>query len=90
MLTIKIPTAIDFWHWLARLAYRRYSVRSKASGTKPVGIPGNRDPNNPCSAFEPRNKAAGDWGDCETDGHYLCADCCHRKPIAVDQDWSPD
>lgn len=78
-LTLKIPTLADFWSWLARTAYRRYMRNAKAHGTKPTGIPGNRDPEAPCTAFEPRARKQGDWGDCETDGHYLCDECCHRR-----------
>lgn len=80
MLTINIPTLSDAWLWLARLGYRRYSASQKASGIKPTGIPGNRDPDNPCTGYEPRPKKLGDWGNCDTDGHYMCASCCHRKP----------
>lgn len=52
MLTLKIPTPSDFWYWVARFAYRRYARRQKANNQMPVGIPGNRDPENPCTAFE--------------------------------------
>lgn len=74
MITIKIPTAIDFWHAVAKFAYRRYIRRSEDNGVRPVGIPGNRDPQNPCTAFVP-SRASGFRRDCEGDGHYLCREC---------------
>jgi len=64
-----------FWKWLARFAYRRWA---EAKTVKPVGIPGNRDPDAPCPAFSPRTREWNDWGRCETDGHYLCGECCHQ------------
>ena len=78
MIVIKIPTIADVYHAIARWAYLNYARHAKASGVKPVGVPGNRDPENPCPAFEPRKRRIGDWPDCEADGHYLCAQCCHR------------
>lgn len=75
MIAIHIPTARDFWRCLARFAYRRWA---SVEGMKPVGIPGNRDPQHPCEAYSPRPQMDGDWGDCQTDGHYLCQECCHR------------
>jgi len=44
-------------------------------GMPQVGTPGIRDINHPCEVF-----AYGDpKGDCETDGHYMCKECRHRK-----------
>jgi hypothetical protein len=37
-----------------------------------------RDPDSRCTAFEPRPRKWNDWGQCQTDGHYLCAECCHQ------------
>ena len=37
---------------------------------------GLRDPDYPCDAFE--SGAPGPFGDCETDGHYLCDECTRR------------
>ena len=74
---LKFPTFADFWPWLAKMAYRRCMQRAPASNQKPVGIPGNRDPLNPCTGFEPRPRKNGDWGACQSDGHYLCRECCH-------------
>ncbi len=67
----------SFWRRLALFAWRRWA---RAETHKPVGVPGNRDPESPCEAYSPRARKAGDWGACETDGHYLCQKCCHRKP----------
>ena len=84
MITIKIPTGSDFWKAVALFAYRRWAIPGEK---KPVGIPGNRDPENPCSAYEPipRHKEPA-WDDCQTDGHYLCAECCHRAPKEEDEE----
>lgn len=50
-------------------------------GMPQVGTPGIRDIHHPCEVFE-----YGDpKGDCETDGHYMCKECRHRK-WAVDMD----
>ena len=73
-----------FWRAVCRFAYRRWAV---PDGEKPVGIPFNRDPGNPCSSYEPRKWKPGDWRDCMTDGHYLCGECCHRaEPLAEDEE----
>jgi hypothetical protein len=76
MITVraKIPTKRDFWRAVALFAYRRWA---SAGHPKPVGIPGNRDPEHPCTGFEPRRKHPSDWG-CQSDGHYPCEGCCHR------------
>ena len=74
-ITIKIPTGRDFWKAIALFAYRRWAIPGEK---KPVGIPGNRDPDHPCAAFEPLWKNRETWDDCQTDGHYLCDECCHK------------
>jgi hypothetical protein len=70
-----------FWRAVALFAYRRWAV---PNGRKPVGLPGNRDPENPCVVYEPRPVEPGDFADCQGDGHYLCKECCHldRSPIS--------
>ena len=83
MITIKIPTARGFWRAVALFAYRRWA---RSEPVKPVGVPGNRDPLAPCHAFSPRARQFDDWGDCQTDGHYLCAECAHRSPPDRDLD----
>lgn len=68
-----------FWKWLMLFAYRRWA---SAMPRKPVGIPYNRDPDCPCDCYEPRPKKLGDfgdWGKCNSDGHYLCSGCAHFK-----------
>jgi hypothetical protein len=40
-----------------------------------IGDPGVRDPDAPCSEFEPGDPD----GRCETDGHYMCRECVHGK-----------
>jgi hypothetical protein len=40
-----------------------------------VGDPGVRDPDAPCTEFEPGEPA----GRCETDGHYMCRECVHGR-----------
>lgn len=83
-INLSIPTRIDFWRGVALFAYRRWCRLSGPDAVKPVGIPGNRDPDAPCTAFAPRHRHPQEWGDCQTDGHYLCAECCHRAPDAED------
>jgi hypothetical protein len=43
-----------------------------------LGAPGVRDPNAPCENYDPSDKQ-GALANCETDGHYLCEGCCHRR-----------
>jgi len=75
-INIPFPTARDIWLKLFRLSYRKLA---KPVENMPVGIPGNRDPDNPCYSFAPRPRFPDDWGDCDTDGHYMCDGCVHRK-----------
>jgi hypothetical protein len=72
-----------FWVWLCRLAYRR--ATTGPSRKEPVGLPRRRDPENRCEAYEPRACEPGDWRDCDTDGHYLCEECCHRAPESEEE-----
>lgn len=65
-----------FWRAVALFAYRRWAV---PEARKPVGIPGNRDPDNPCGEYSPRPREAADYA-CEGDGHYLCHGCAHYAP----------
>lgn len=46
----------------------------------PTGIPGHRDPENVCTAFSPRPREVGDMATCDSDGHYLCDECCLKNP----------
>jgi hypothetical protein len=62
---------------------REWWARRLADSIEPahlpvVGRPGERDPENPCADFDPGTPS----GECETDGHYLCAECrhCERCP----------
>lgn len=84
MLTI--PTAPEFWHWLMLFAYKQYSKHCTATSVLPVGVPNNRDPLSPCTGFAPRPVKLGDYLDCQTDGHYLCQLCCHRKATVETQE----
>jgi hypothetical protein len=77
MITIQIPTVHDFWKALCRFAYRRWIAA--ATPQKPTGIPGNRDPEHPCTAYEPRARRLGDFP-CNSEGHYLCVECAHFTP----------
>jgi len=49
---------------------------SELNGRAPDGTRGIRDVDNPCNVYEPVEIPGGEDanGDCETDGHYLCAD----------------
>jgi hypothetical protein len=78
-VTLTLSTQ-GFWRWLMRWAYRHWAL---AEPVKPVGIPGHRDPENPCTAYAPRPARWNDWQDCHTDGHYLCRGCAHRAVQAV-------
>jgi hypothetical protein len=63
-----------FWRWLALFAYRRWA---RGEPRKPTGVPGNRDPDDPCPAYAPRPRKWNDFPDCLGDGHHLCRGCCH-------------
>lgn len=71
---MKIQFEFNFWRWLMRLSYR------KLKGNQPIlptGIPGIRDVDAPCTGYAPRKRVMGDaLPECETDGHYLCKECC--------------
>jgi hypothetical protein len=62
-----------FWRAVALFAYRRWA---RPEGRRPVGIPGNRDPESQCDGYAPRMRDMGDWS-CAGDGHYLCPSCAH-------------
>ena len=64
--------------WLTLLFYQQW-VKSSIT-KKPVGIPGNRDPDAECEIYMPIKKGSLKFlsGDCETDGHYLCDKCIHN------------
>jgi hypothetical protein len=62
------------WLWIARFAYRRCA---DACPKPPDGLPFMRSPNAVCHFFEPRPREMGDFHDCQSDGHYLCKECCH-------------
>lgn len=65
------------WKSIALFAYRRWA---DGEPKKPLGVPGNRDPDAVCTSYAPRKWEFNDWRDCQTDGHYLCKECCHREP----------
>lgn len=64
--------------WLALFFWRQYMKRVPVP--HPDGIPYERDPQAPCEFYEPF-KRKGRWyfDDCDTDGHYLCDKCIHKK-----------
>lgn len=74
----------SFWRRLALFAYRRWATSQEPGGRKPVGVPGNRDPDNPCEHYAPRRLMPGEWNDCMSDGHYLCRECCHKSPVKLE------
>lgn len=58
----------------------RSLVNDINGGRIPDGEPGIRDVDAPCEAFEPYGKPweiTKTFGDCQTDGHYICAECIH-------------
>ncbi len=74
---MKINRTYPFWVWLMRLAYRKVKI-SQPKFT--VGVPGIRDPENPCPMYSPRKRRYNDArADCETDGHYLCNECAFKQ-----------
>jgi len=49
------------------------------------GAPYLRDPESPCDTFEPVSLSYEDkFPRCETDGHYLCKECCHKVTPSTD------
>lgn len=84
MITLNIPTIRDFWKAISLFAYRRWAIPSKEI---PMGVPGIRDPNNLCNAFTPipRNFKGDYWDTCNTDGHYMCDECIHKKIKTEDE-----
>ena len=46
------------------------------NGREVFGAPGVRDPEYPCSGFDPGEPTLS--GECETDGHYMCDECTQR------------
>lgn len=71
-MKITIKRTYPFWVWLCRFAYRKAKSKVKFG----TGIPGNRDPENPCIGYSPRKRTDGDSEpECDGDGHYLCKEC---------------
>ena len=64
-----------FWLWLMRYCYRRCVIVTAV----PDGVPTVRSMDSPCPGYAPRKPSLDDFRDCESDGHYLCQECCHRK-----------
>lgn len=57
-----------------------YFEINSGAGRVPDGITGIRDVDAPCEAFVLVESERPDGGgDCETDGHYLCAECTRIK-----------
>lgn len=72
-----------FWRALCLYSYRHWRTSYRG---RPVGVPGERDPFFPCSAYAPRPSYPGDQPIClYPDNHYLCDQCSanatrHRLP----------
>lgn len=64
-----------FWLWVMRFAYRRTVIVTQV----PDGVPTLRSMDAPCSGYMPRRATLQDYVSCQTDGHYLCQECCHRQ-----------
>ena len=56
--------------WIIHALYRRLDRKL----IMPVGLPGQRDPDNVCEFYSPRNPI-GQASGCISDGHYLCKGC---------------
>jgi hypothetical protein len=63
-----------FWTKVFWLAYRHLIEKGIAA----TGVPGVRDIEFRCDAFDPRPARFDPNPTCETDGHYLCDKCCHK------------
>lgn len=63
-----------FWKWVCLFAYRQWAT---SMPKMPIGVPFYRDIDNPCPAYEPRRKLFDDFSECQSDGHFLCRECCH-------------
>lgn len=63
-----------FWRAVALFAWRRWA---EPGWQLPDGVPGNRDPAAPCTAYAPTSEPFG-WRGCQGDGHYLCSGCGHH------------
>jgi hypothetical protein len=60
--------------------YRLYFRLNPNNAKNIIGVPYQRDPDAVCEAYEPFLQPRKQYfNDCETDGHYLCGKCCHRK-----------
>jgi hypothetical protein len=66
----------------SELEYAR-KCKKRISWLEEIGAPNLRDPDSPCTSFEPIGTIYGDRcnGDCKTDGHYMCSKCINRKPL---------
>lgn len=52
-------------------------ARRDLCGVLGFGDPGLRDPDYPCTMYDPSSSEPE--GECQTDGHYMCKECRHRK-----------
>lgn len=55
-------------------------LEAEVNGRTFVGMPGVRDPEGPCEAFDGRGYDGS--GGCSSDGHYLCVECSQLAPDA--------
>lgn len=71
-----------FWKRVLRFAYARLK---RSPGRMPDGVPGIRDVDHPCSVFLPLKpgEERDRFGQCMTDGHYLCRECVYMSPEAL-------
>lgn len=79
------------WRALCLYSFRHWRTSYRG---RPVGIPGERDPLFPCSAYTPRAAFAGEHPLCVyPDNHYLCDHCCEnatrKTPPSKDQHLHP-
>ena len=62
-----------FWRWLCLNSFSRWSAGAHG---RPIGVPGERDPLFPCTAYNPRPRVPEATPRCVyPDGHYLCERC---------------
>lgn len=70
------------WRAVCLYAFKKWGHAYKGH---PIGVPGERDPLFPCSAYQPRPRNDGNASLCETDYHYLCHNCAENRHNAPRQ-----
>jgi len=67
--------------WWKSLPIEWQYLIASVNGRSMMGQPGVRDPEYPCDEFVPGLPGNGH---CDTDGHYMCAECSVMSRQAVE------